>query len=92
MATQYQVLAAITALMLAACAAPAGNLKPATAQSAANPQNPPCQPQTGSRIGAENTDHSIVASCYTSNDISRTGVPNAAQALQIMDPAVRVGH
>jgi len=92
MATQYQLIAVITALLLAACTAQSGNVKPPAAQSAGILRSPACQPQTGSRMAAENTDHSIVASCYTSADISRTGVPNAAQALQIMDPSVRVGH
>ncbi|HMD29870.1 MAG TPA: hypothetical protein VKH13_14980 [Steroidobacteraceae bacterium] len=82
------VLAA--ALVLTACTATSGNVKPA--QSAADSHNQPCVPQTGSRIAAENADQSVVASCYTSTDISRTGVPNAAQAVQILDPAVRVGH
>jgi hypothetical protein len=91
MATNLRaVLAIASALVVAACAA-AGNVKP-TAPSAADLHNPPCVPQTGSRIAAENADHSLVATCYTSTDISRTGVQNAAQAVQIMDPAVRVGH
>jgi hypothetical protein len=78
-----------SALVLAGCAASGGNVKPA-AQSVAGSQ--PCVPQTGSRIAAENTDGAVVASCYTSTDISRTGNPNSAQALQMLDPAVRVGH
>ena len=92
MATKLRALGAITAaLALAACAAQSGNVKPATAQSAANSQFPPCVPQTGSRIAAENPDNPV-ARCYTSDDISRTGVPTAAPALQILDPAVRIGH
>jgi hypothetical protein len=89
MASNLNVLGALaSALVLAACAATDGNVKPA--QTAAN--NQPCVPQTGSRIAAENADRSVVATCYTSTDISRTGVPNAAQAVQMLDPAVRVGH
>jgi hypothetical protein len=90
MVSNLRALGAIAAaLVVAACAA--GNVKP-TALSAADSHKPPCVPQTGSRIPEENAEHSVVATCYTSTDISRTGVPNAAQALQIMDPAVRVGH
>jgi hypothetical protein len=90
MASNLSVLGALaSALVLAACAATGGNVKPA-AQTVAGSQ--PCVPQTGSRIAAENADHSVVVSCYTSTDISRTGVPNSAQAVQMMDPAVRVGH
>jgi hypothetical protein len=91
MATNLRaVLAIASALVVAACAA-TGSVKP-TALSATDSHNPPCVPQTGSRIAAENADHSVVASCYTSTDISRTGVPNAAQAVQMLDPAVRAGH
>ena len=90
MATKLRALSAmVSALVLGACAATGSNVKP-TALSA-DAHNQPCVPQTGSRIPAENADHSIVASCYTSTDISRTGVPNAAQAVQLLDPAVRVG-
>jgi hypothetical protein len=78
-----------SALVLAACAATGGNVKPA--QSKADSRNQPCVPQTGSRIAEENAD-SVVARCYTSTDISRTGNPNSAQAVQMLDPAVRVGH
>jgi hypothetical protein len=93
MTTILRVLAAMTtALVLAACAAQSGNVKPATAQSAANLHDPPCMPQTGSRIAAENADQALVASCYSSEDIRRTGVQNSAQALQLLDPAVRIGH
>jgi hypothetical protein len=91
MASNLSALGALaSALVLSACAATSGNVKPA--QSAANLHDQPCVPQTGSRIAAENADRSVVASCYTSTDISRTGVPNAAQAVQILDPAVRAGH
>jgi len=77
-----------SALVLAACAAGNGTVKPLSADS----HNQPCVPQTGSRIASENADHSLVATCYTSTDISRTGNPNSAQAVQMLDPAVRVGH
>jgi hypothetical protein len=88
MASNLSALGALaSALVLAACAAT--GVKPA-APTVAGSQ--PCVPQTGSRIAAENADHSLVASCYTSTDISRTGVPNSAQAVQMLDPAVRVGH
>jgi hypothetical protein len=88
MASNLSALGALaSALVLAACAAT--GVKSA-APTVAGSQ--PCVPQTGSRIAAENADHSLVASCYTSTDISRTGVPNSAQAVQMLDPAVRVGH
>jgi hypothetical protein len=90
MASKLSALGALaSALVLAACAATGGNVKPAAPVVAGSQ---PCVPQTGSRIAAENADRSVVASCYTSTDISRTGVPNAAQAVQMLDPAVRVGH
>jgi hypothetical protein len=89
MATNLRSLSALaSALVLAACAATGGNVNPA-AQVA---DSQACVPQTGSRIAAENADHSVVANCYTSTDISRTGQPNSAQAVQMLDPAVRVGH
>lgn len=89
MATNIRAWSALAAaLVLAACAANNGTVKPLTADS----KDQTCVPQTGSRIASENAEHSVVASCYTSTDISRTGNPNSAQALQILDPAVRVGH
>jgi hypothetical protein len=92
MTTYLRASGAIAAaLILGACAAPGGNVKPA-AQSGAVSQNPPCVPQTGSRIAANYADHSLVASCYTSDDIARAGVPTSAQAVQILDPAIRVTH
>jgi hypothetical protein len=92
MATYLRVAGAIAAaIILGACAAPGGNVKPG-AQSAAVSPNPPCVPQTGSRIAANDTDHSIVARCYTSDDIARAGVPTSAQALPLLDPAIRVTH
>ena len=92
MTTKLRALAAMsTALVLAACAAQSGNVKPATAQSAANLHDPPCMPtQTGSRIAAENAQKNPLMRCYTSDDISRTGATNSAQALQILDPTVRI--
>jgi hypothetical protein len=91
MATNLRVMGAIASVLVVAACAATGNVKP-TALATADSHNPTCVPQTGSRIPAENADHSLVATCYTSTDISRTGVPNAAQAVQILDPAVRVGH
>jgi len=80
-----------TALILAACAAPGGSVKPMEAQSA-DSRNTSCVPQTGSGIAANGATGSIVTRCYTSDDISRTGVPSAAQSLQFLDPAIRAGH
>jgi hypothetical protein len=91
MAINLRALVAIASTLLIAACAQTSNVKPA-ALTTADSKNPPCVPQTGSRIPQENADHSVVATCYTSTDISRTGVPNAAQAVAIMDPAVRVGH
>lgn len=89
MATYVRALGVMaSALVLAACAASNGTVKPLSADS----HNQPCVPQTGSRIASENADQSVVATCYTSTDINRTGNPNSAQALQMLDPAVRVGH
>ena len=91
MASNLSALGALaSALVLAACAATGGNVKPA--QTTADSRNQPCVPQTGSRIAEENADSAVVARCYTSTDISRTGNPNSAQAVQMLDPAVRVGH
>jgi hypothetical protein len=92
MATYLRVAGAIAAaLILGACAASGGNVQPG-AQSEAVSENPLCVPQTGSRIAANDKDHSIVARCYTSDDISRTGGPTSSQALPLLDPAIRVTH
>jgi hypothetical protein len=92
MATYLRVAGAIAAaLILGACAASGGNAKPGV-QSAAVSQNPPCVSQTGSRIASNDMDHSIMARCYTSDDLARTGEQTAPQALQRLDPAIRVTH
>ena len=91
MATYLTASGAIAAaLILAACAAPSGNVKPA-APSTVVSQNPPCPSRTGSRT-TNDTDHSLVISCYTSDDIARTGLLNTAQALQNLDPSIRATH
>src|SRR5271167_926930 len=92
MATYVRALGAMsTALILTACTAAGGSVKPVAAQSA-DSRNLPCVPQTGSRIAGNAADQSIEARCYTSDNIGGTGVPTASQALQLLDPAIRAGH
>jgi len=81
--------ASAAALILGACAASGGNVKPMAAQSGAVSKNPPCVPHTGSRIGPNETD---VISCYTRDDLAHTGLFNNAQALQMLDPTIRATH
>jgi hypothetical protein len=91
MTTYLRVAGAIAAaLILGACAASGGSVKPGAQSAAVSPN--PCVPQTGSRIAANDTDHSIAARCYTSDDIARAGVPTSGQAVQFLDPAIRVTH
>jgi len=69
-------------LILAGCA---------TGGSAAVAHNPACLTQTGSRIAANGKDCSFGWS-YTSDDISRTGVTQASEALRLLDPSITVNR
>jgi hypothetical protein len=78
--------------VLAACAANTANLKSPAEESAAGAENSVCQTQTGSRIAINNVGSSEFVSCYSSDDLKRTGVITVGNALTLLDPTVTVHH
>lgn len=75
-----------------------------SARSQATGQSPPvtqvvkpgdrsCLQQTGSLIRAKKgTCLPVAGRSYSADDLRRTGTPNTARALQMLDPSVSVGH
>ena len=79
------ILAGVT-LFGCATTAQTGNSKPATA----NAQDPSCLTETGSRIPAGPTQCRGTGRAYSSDDIQRTGLTSAADALGHLDSSVTV--
>jgi hypothetical protein len=92
MTTHLRVVSAIAAaLVLAACAATAPNVKPNTA-SAAVAKNPACLGQTGNRIPGDRADCAAFGRSYSRDDIDRTGRTNLGDALADLDPSISIRH
>jgi hypothetical protein len=92
MTTHLRVVSAIAAaLVLAACAATAPNVKP-SATSAAAAKNPACVTQTGSRIAGDRSDCTAFGRSYSGDDLDRTGRFNVGDALAVLDPSIKVHH
>lgn len=52
-----------------------------------------CLQQTGSLIHAKKgTCLPVAGRSYSAEDLQRTGTPNTARALQMLDPSISVGH
>ena len=64
-----------------------------TDQSAIKPGNRMCLRHTGSLIPPK-PDECInaVGTSYSAEDLRRTGEPDTARALQMLDPSIRIGH
>jgi hypothetical protein len=78
----------VAGVTLFGCATTAqnGKLNPATAKV----KDPSCLTETGSRISPAPTKCSGVGRSYSNDDIQRTGLTNAADALGHLDPSVTV--
>lgn len=79
-------------LILAACAATTGDVKPKAGVSGAAAQTPACLSQTGSRIPGNAANCSAFGRSYSNDDISRTGATTAGEALPLLDPSITVHH
>jgi hypothetical protein len=84
------VSAIATLLVLAACAATTAGVRPNAAVPAPVADNPACLNHTASRIPDSAGGCSAVGRSYSSEDIQRTGSPNADEALRLLDPTVTV--
>jgi hypothetical protein len=85
-------LSTALALSLAACAAAPVSPDKAAAANAKPPAG--CVGQTATRIPVKDDSMSCAGfgNTYTQQDIRNTGQVDAAKALGMMDPSVRVGH
>jgi hypothetical protein len=91
MTTHLRVVSAIaTALVLAACAATAPNVKPNATSAVA--QNPACVTQTGSRIAGNSANCAAFGRSYSRDDIDKTGKVDLGDALQTLDPSITIRH
>jgi hypothetical protein len=62
-------------------------------QSGVKPGDRMCVQHTGSLIPPKQGKCLPVAGrSYSAEDLQRTGTPNTATALQMLDPSIRVGH
>jgi hypothetical protein len=84
--------AIFSALVLAACAATPGNVKPPTATAAAVTHDPNCPTQTGSPIAVNGKECSGIGRAYTREDIDRTGATTTEDAMRLLDPSVTIHH
>jgi hypothetical protein len=77
----------VSGLILFGCAATPQNSKP---PATAAMKDPNCLTETGSRISAVNSNCRGFGRSYSHDDIDRTGLTNAADALALMDPSITV--
>jgi len=93
MVTYLRVTGAIVAvLLLSACAATAGNVKPGAEKSGATAQNSTCPTQTAIRTLPSDKNCWAVGRTYSKDDIDRTGATTPAEALILLDPSITVNH
>ena len=79
----------VAGLVLFGCAATSQNTKPA-ASAATN--NPNCLTDTGDRISSGKQGCRGYGRSYSKDDIDRTGLTTAGDALGLLDPSVTVHH
>lgn len=66
---------------------------PKTGRPAIRPGDRMCLRHTGSLIPPKPGECiNAVGTSYSAEDLRRTGEPNTARALQMLDPSIRVGH
>jgi len=86
-------IGACLVLPLAACTTPAPTREPAKTALVAPAHTPGCVPDTATRIPVKEHDCAGFGRTYTQEDIQRTGQPDTAQALRMLDPSLTVhGH
>ena len=87
------LIGALLALPLAACTTPSATREPPKSASLAPARTRGCVPDTATRIPVKETDCAGFGRTYTQQDLQRTGQPDTAQALRLLDPSLTVhGH
>jgi len=87
------VIGACLVLPLAACTTPSATREPAKTALVAPARTPGCVADTATRIPLKERDCAGFGRTYTQEDIQRTGQPDTAQALRLLDPSLTVhGH
>ena len=87
------LLGACLVLPLAACTTPSATREPPKSASLAPARTRGCVPDTATRIPVKETDCAGFGRTYTQQDLQRTGQPDTAQALRLLDPSLTVhGH
>jgi hypothetical protein len=87
------LLGACLVLPLAACTTPSATREPPKGAALAPAPTPGCVADTASRIPVKEGDCAGFGRTYTQQDIQRTGQPDTAQALRLLDPSLTVhGH
>ena len=79
----------IVAAILGLTACVSAGTKPNAATTATNTS---CLSDTGSRFTTKPPDCSSFGSSYSSEDMSRTGKTDSAQALKQLDPSLRINR
>jgi hypothetical protein len=88
MSATIRIAAAIVSgLVLFGCAATPQTSKPA---ASAAMKNPNCLTETGSRVSADKAACRGYGRSYSHEDIDRTGLTNAGDALALLDPSITV--
>ena len=87
------LIGALLVLPLAACTTPSATREPPKSASLAPARTRGCVPDTATRIPVKETDCAGFGRTYTQQDLQRTGQPDTAQALRLLDPSLTVhGH
>jgi hypothetical protein len=87
------VIGTCLVLPLAACTTPSATREPAKTALVAPAGTPGCVADTATRIPLKERDCAGFGRTYTQEDIQRTGQPDTAQALRLLDPSLTVhGH
>jgi hypothetical protein len=79
--------AMVAGLVLCGCAATSQTTKPAASAAVKDPN---CLTDTGDRISAGKPPCRGFGRSYSKDDIDRTGLTNAGDALAVLDPSVTV--
>jgi len=87
------VIGAGLVLALVGCTTPSPTREPASTALLAPAPTAGCVADTATRIPVKEHDCAGFGRTYTQEDIQRTGQPDTAQALRLLDPSLTVhGH
>jgi hypothetical protein len=87
------LLGACLVVPLAACTTPSATREPPKSAALAPAPTPGCVADTATRLPVKEGDCAGFGRTYTQQDIQRTGQPDTAQALRLLNPSLTVhGH